>query len=702
MSAQGLVQPKTNIKYIVFQVNFLLDRYHGKEWPPSPRRFFLAMIAALHQGSRRRIDTKLGIDALKFLENLLPPTIYAPYEQNGCNYALFVPNNDLDIIKKDLKNVLTNRTMQMKKIGARKNAKPYIIDGTIKYSWEVDASEPDLDKHVDLLKKIAREITVLGWGIDPVVVDCRLFDEVTNSRGVECYRYDEHSEEELIEVPVNGLLEDAKRHHAEWCKRIETNGGFCQPNPITKSASMPYRKDRHAIYDIKGFAIKNVDDENGQKSRRRMQVITVEEVGKIIHEVNSEKDKAIKSVAAGRESKIKTIPLPSIGSSKSDAKIRRIGFLVPSHMQNNVKDALSFLDGEIIKSGGSEWQFRSIKKDDGVLRAYKGKSKTWCSITPLELDVKHDASREEILDSIMQKMYDIATEIDFIDFRKEPYWNGLPKIVNHHDDKFRTYVDVEFKNPIKGPLVLDNSHADGKGVFAPKDLPDVAHYAIHTPIPKEKTITVGDQMRRSVMSKLPKIIPTSISGHSGSKRATNHRHAFWLPIDINQDGMIDHIIVYLPDGFNNTERHACGMVNALFGKGYTKTRLVFLGFSSRKKLLRKIPMFNSAYKWKSISPYFMPKHSKKRYGVMEQIKEECVKRGLSEPEITSCSTWMQQDSKNRYVRNFNFNRNGRQPPNTIGHFLEIKFPDKVTGPLNLGYGCHFGLGMFAPEEPQRT
>lgn len=33
-----------------------------------------------------------------------------------------------------------------------------------------------------------------------------------------------------------------------------------------------------------------------------------------------------------------------------------------------------------------------------------------------------------------------------------------------------------------------------------------------------------------------------------------------------------------------------------------------------------------------------------------------------------------------------------------GYGFRITFPDSVDGPLALGYGAHFGLGLFIPAD----
>ena len=33
-----------------------------------------------------------------------------------------------------------------------------------------------------------------------------------------------------------------------------------------------------------------------------------------------------------------------------------------------------------------------------------------------------------------------------------------------------------------------------------------------------------------------------------------------------------------------------------------------------------------------------------------------------------------------------------------GALLRLHFPEQVLGPVALGYGCHFGLGLFAASK----
>lgn len=51
----------------------------------------------------------------------------------------------------------------------------------------------------------------------------------------------------------------------------------------------------------------------------------------------------------------------------------------------------------------------------------------------------------------------------------------------------------------------------------------------------------------------------------------------------------------------------------------------------------------------------------------------------------------------RYFRQQRVLGNGRRG-NDFGKGFEIEFAEPVSGPLALGYACHFGLGLFIPAD----
>jgi CRISPR-associated protein Csb2 len=86
------------------------------------------------------------------------------------------------------------------------------------------------------------------------------------------------------------------------------------------------------------------------------------------------------------------------------------------------------------------------------------------------------------------------------------------------------------------------------------------------------------------------------------------------------------------------------------------------------------------------------------------VRSECVRRGLREPEVHLDSkdpgvamgrevhvggTWRNTIAFHRLR-----SRRGLVQPDCTGTALRLTFPEPVSGPIALGFGSHFGLGLF--------
>lgn len=104
-----------------------------------------------------------------------------------------------------------------------------------------------------------------------------------------------------------------------------------------------------------------------------------------------------------------------------------------------------------------------------------------------------------------------------------------------------------------------------------------------------------------------------------------------------------------------------------------------------------------------MTPYLHPWHCKRTFGPDEQIRKECRLRGWGEPaEIASVPDGIQVSGRLRRPVHFHRFRSkrGLVQPDTRGGFYEITFTEPIDGPVALGFGCHFGLGLFQaiPDE----
>jgi CRISPR-associated protein Csb2 len=230
----------------------------------------------------------------------------------------------------------------------------------------------------------------------------------------------------------------------------------------------------------------------------------------------------------------------------------------------------------------------------------------------------------------------------------------------------------------------------------------VARFAlIGPPLPRvEETLRIGEWFRQVVMSVAGNIlgrtkIPPVLSGHD-LPSDNRHSHAFYLPEDSNDDGHIDRVTAYLPGGIGQDCHRVLVRLTRLWNANGGNWRLVLEHIGGIGEC-QMSPLFGAGTVWVSRTPYLHPWHTKKNFGVEDQIHRECRERGL--PAVASLDRLpaIRVNGRRLCPTHFHRFRNKRdQPqPDTHGSFWRIEFAEPVQGPLALGFGCHFGLGIFA-------
>ena len=104
---------------------------------------------------------------------------------------------------------------------------------------------------------------------------------------------------------------------------------------------------------------------------------------------------------------------------------------------------------------------------------------------------------------------------------------------------------------------------------------------------------------------------------------------------------------------------------------------------------------SGAQDWYSVSPFVPPRHLKPRGSncLAGQINAELASRGFPLPVNIAVLPWSSETLPLRhFVRRRT--RGGSPPPSDVGFALQLRFDEPISGPIVLGYGCHFGLGQF--------
>ena len=221
-----------------------------------------------------------------------------------------------------------------------------------------------------------------------------------------------------------------------------------------------------------------------------------------------------------------------------------------------------------------------------------------------------------------------------------------------------------------------------------------------------RSLRAGEQLRRAMMSQAKKLfggdsIPWEISGHN-FPAGNNHGHFFYLPEDSLNRGFIDAFFVYCRKGFDRRSASALKQLKQVRGDRGEIWNVVLENFGSAGDFANRSFLCGKSPLWRSRSPYFHPWHLKKNFTLFDQLRKECAKRGLPELADIKLIPYLLKGERRFFPTAFHKFRSkkGLSQPDRRGGFWRLTFKKPVQGPVALGFGCHFGLGLF--EAVRRT
>lgn len=183
-----------------------------------------------------------------------------------------------------------------------------------------------------------------------------------------------------------------------------------------------------------------------------------------------------------------------------------------------------------------------------------------------------------------------------------------------------------------------------------------------------------------------------------------HRHAHVLPVDLDDDGHLDHVIVYAPMGLREPAQRAIRTLRRTWTKGGVGELQVAVAGRGDLDALRSLPdplrrrmeallgAREGSHIWVSATPFVPPRFIKPRGSntLAGQINAELASRGL--PPLADFDVLPTTLAMRHFVRRRQ--RGGDPPPVDVGFALRLRFSEPIRGPLSLGYASHFGLGLF--------
>ena len=212
----------------------------------------------------------------------------------------------------------------------------------------------------------------------------------------------------------------------------------------------------------------------------------------------------------------------------------------------------------------------------------------------------------------------------------------------------------------------------------------------------------------------------------------NHRHLHLLPLVLNRDvtrdrpnkAFLDHVLVHAEMGLDTSTLAALRNVRRTWANNLPDLFVTLAGLGDREDFQGDVPALASANEWTSFMPFVPPRFLKRRgaNSLREQVLAELADRLLPEPtsmEVELEKGWLKLDTDAALAefwarwrgaslspaqrlstrwRGFRLERPSfnRKPCVPMGFGLRLCFSELVHGPIALGYGAHFGLGLFHP------
>ncbi|NOY90991.1 MAG: type I-U CRISPR-associated protein Cas5/Cas6 [Deltaproteobacteria bacterium] len=198
-----------------------------------------------------------------------------------------------------------------------------------------------------------------------------------------------------------------------------------------------------------------------------------------------------------------------------------------------------------------------------------------------------------------------------------------------------------------------------------------------------------------------------------------HEHAFFLPESHGHEGRITHLSLYAREGLDANAQAAIDKLVSgeirLEKDATHPMKLTLIGLGERDELGNTgAPLFAEAREWCSLTPFIPTRHLKrKRSGAP---KFDAHGRAIGSPEhdvlrlfelaglpaVEHIEPTEGVKLGGRIVRWLDFYRwrarHGRGARgDSRGFGFRVVFAQAVRGPIAVGFGAHFGLGIFGPE-----
>ena len=432
---------------------------------------------------------------------------------------------------------------------------------------------------------------------------------------------------------------------------------------------------------------------------------------------------------ADKAARLRITPLPSIGARHADHAIRRVLIEIPPNCPLRALDVEWAFSGLpwLVSENGEILSELVRAAERGMLAHYgldEEPARLWRTVTPAALPEsaarrridparirergEQKGGKERALEearaagAVAQALRyaGVRAKAEALRVQREPFEAksaGAEAFApgTRFAKERLWHVEVEFSQPVLGPLIIGDGRYLGLGLMAPvrgawRDTL-VFSLSLETPPAVADRLRLLTAVRRALMARARKSdgsVPTLFSGHEpGGARAHSgrHRHIFLGAADLDGDGRLDQLIVAAPWACDRSaapdlaERAEFDQVaSSLKTVRAGPLGVVALGPPSSPN--KAEALFTTSHEWQSCTPYRPTRHARRGNQPAEAVAldliAECLRRGLPRPEVE--------------IQEISTGPNG----GNLNARARLVFSVAVDGPLLLGRDSHAGGGLF--------
>lgn len=243
--------------------------------------------------------------------------------------------------------------------------------------------------------------------------------------------------------------------------------------------------------------------------------------------------------------------------------------------------------------------------------------------------------------------------------------------------------------------------------------PSVARFAIASQVLPRITqaVSVGERVHDSLV-KISNGAPVFSGRLASGEPMRDHQHAHIFCDPGGERDAIGVITIYAPMRFDRDAVRALKSLRCVWGHGGHDLQLVLLALCEVEDFAPDAPIFGRSQIWQSLTPFVPTRHPKYHRDGREKLDAEGwhigsprqdLRRLIIEsgkPAPTKIEALAAANINGRKLRWLQFQRRRQRGEGVhvgeFGYGFRLTFANALDGPLALGFGAHFGLGLFVP------